>query len=140
MKLNVSTRQGNGDRANMLALFAALAGVIVFTLLFDPSIINPVHAGWLASGDPAQSYLGWLFFRQEPWSLPLGLTHTLGMEQASSIVYSDSIPLLAIFFKLWRAWLPSTFQYDGMWLCACYALQGYFAYRLCGCSRIAARY
>ena len=130
MKLNVDASQGNGHRANMLALFAALAGVIVFTLLFDPSIINPVHVGWLANGDPAQSYLGWLFFRQEPWSLPLGLTHTLGMEQASSIVYSDSIPLLAIFFKLWRAWLPSTFQYDGMWLCACYALQGYFASRL----------
>jgi hypothetical protein len=112
------------------ALFAALAGVIVFTLLFDPSIIHPGHVGWLANGDPAQSYLGWLFFRQEPWSMPLGLSHTLGMEQGSSIVYSDSIPLLAIFFKFWRAWLPSAFQYDGIWLCACYALQGYFAYRL----------
>jgi hypothetical protein len=112
------------------ALLAALAGVIAFTLLVDPSVINPSHVGWLASGDPASSYLGWLFFRQEPWSMPLGLNHTLGMEQGSSIVYSDSIPLLAIFFKIWRAWLPSTFQYDGLWLCACYALQGYFAYRL----------
>lgn len=130
LKLNVDTPDSNGHRANTLALFAALAGVIVFTLLFDPSIVNPAHVGWLANGDPAQSYLGWLFFRQEPWSIPLGLTHSMGMEQSSSIVYSDSIPLLAIFFKLWRAWLPSTFQYDGMWLCTCYALQGYFACRL----------
>jgi hypothetical protein len=112
------------------ALFAALAGLIVFSLLIDPAIINPLGTGWLATGDTAQSYLGWLFFRQEPWTLPLGAVHRLGMEQANSIVYSDSIPLLAITFKIFRAWLPTTFQYDGLWLFACYALQGYFACRL----------
>lgn len=111
-------------------LFAFVAGLVVFSLLVDPSILNPLNVGWLAKGDPAQSYLGWLFFRQEPWTLPLGLAYKLGMEQASSIVYSDSIPLLAIPFKLFQAWLPANFQYDGMWLFGCYALQGYFACRL----------
>lgn len=112
------------------ALLAALAGLIVFSLLIDPSIINPWNTGWLASGDSAQSYIGWLFFRQEPWSLPLGAVHRLGLEQAQSIVYSDSIPLFAITFKLFQAWLPADFQYDGLWLFGCYALQGYFACRL----------
>jgi hypothetical protein len=111
-------------------LFAFVAGLVVFSLLVDPSILNPLNVDWLANGDPAQSYLGWLFFRQEPWTLPLGLAYKLGMEQASSIVYSDSIPLLAIPFKLFQAWLPANFQYDGMWLFGCYALQGYFACRL----------
>ena len=130
MNSMIVSNQGSGSALCRRALLAALAGVIVFTLLLDPSIINPLNDGWLANGDPAASYLGWLFFRHEPWSLPLGLLHTLGMEQGSSIVYSDSIPLLAIFFKLLRAWLPAPFQYDGLWLCACYALQGYFACRL----------
>ncbi len=58
MKLNVGTRQGSGHRGNTLALFAALAGVFVFPLLFDPSLINPIPVGWLASGAPAPSYLG----------------------------------------------------------------------------------
>ena len=116
--------------ASRLALLAALAGLIVFSLLVDPSIIDPFRTGWLATGDSAQSYLGWLFFRQEPWSLPLGAAHSMGMEQASSIVYSDSIPLLAFSFKLIQSWLPANFQYAGLWLCACYALQGYFACRL----------
>lgn len=120
----------DGWGAWKLPLFAALAGLIVFSLMIDPSIINPLQVNWLAKGDPAQSYLGWLFFRHEPWSLPLGLTHKLGMEQASSIVYSDSIPLLAIPFKLINGWLPHNFQYQGIWLCGCYALQGYFACRL----------
>jgi hypothetical protein len=128
LKNTVSDRHGYS--VNTLALMAALAGIVLFTLLIDPSIINPLHVGWLANGDPAASYIGWLFFRHEPWSWPLGVVHNLGMEQSSSIVYSDSIPLLAIVFKLLRAWLPSTFQYDGPWLCACYAFQGYFACRL----------
>ncbi|MBB5359462.1 hypothetical protein HDE76_002691 [Rhodanobacter sp. ANJX3] len=130
MKVQLSFDAEQERVVQKLALVAALTGAIVFTLLLDPSIVDPFRIGWLASGDPAQSYLGWLFFRHEPWSLPLGLTHTMGMEQAGSIVYSDSIPLLAITFKLLRAWLPEAFQYHGLWLCACYALQGYFALRL----------
>lgn len=109
---------------------AAVAGLIVLSLLIVPAIINPLNVGWLAKGDPAQSYLGWLFFRHEPWGWPLGAAHALGMEQASSIVYSDSIPLLAIPLKLISAFLPANFQYYGLWLFGCYALQGFFACRL----------
>lgn len=109
---------------------AVLAGCIVFSLLIDPAVLDPLRIGWLVHGDTAQSYLGWLSFRQEPWSLPLGATPRMGMEQASSIVYSDSIPLLVISLKLIQRWLPVNFQYAGLWLCACYALQGYFSCRL----------
>jgi hypothetical protein len=130
MSMNQATSNSTGWNAWRPALLAALAGLIVFSLLVDPLIIDPLRAGWLATGDTAQSYLGWLFFRQEPWTLPLGAAHKLGMEQANSIVYSDAIPLLAITFKIFRAWLPSGFQYGGLWLFGCYALQGYFACRL----------
>lgn len=130
MSSNLAIGRVSGNRSGMLALIATLAGIVVFFLLLDPSIINPFRVDWLANGDPAQSYLTWSFFRHEPWGWPLGVTHTMGMEQASSIVFSDSIPLLAITFKLLDPWLPEKFQYHGIWLCACYALQGYFSYRL----------
>jgi hypothetical protein len=122
--------EASGSNAWQSALLAAVAGLIVFSLMIDPSIVNPLNVDWLASGDPAQSYLGWMFFRHEPWSWPPGLALRLGMEQASSIVYSDSIPLLAIPFKLISGYLPASFQYYGLWLFSCYALQGFFACRL----------
>lgn len=128
--MNSNVVEATGRNAWPPALLAALAGLVVCSLLIDPSILNPLNVDWLAKDDPAQSYLGWMFFRQEPWSLPLGLAHLLGMEQASSIVYSDSIPLLAIPLKLISAYLPANFQYDGLWLLGCYALQGFFACRL----------
>lgn len=112
------------------AIWAACGGALMFCLLLDASYLWPGHVGWLAVGDSAQSYMGWLAFRAEPWMFPLGRLHALGLEQAHSIVYSDSIPLLALVFKLFRRWLPATFQYDGIWLCLCYVLQGYFACRL----------
>src|SRR5699024_4406896 len=41
-----------------------------------------------------------------------------------SIIFTDSIPLFAIIFKLFRSWLPETFQYFGIWGLLCFALQG----------------
>jgi hypothetical protein len=48
----------------------------------------------------------------------------------SSIGYTDSIPLLALFFKLFNSWLPANFQYFGFWLFSCYLLQAYFGFKL----------
>ena len=41
-----------------------------------------------------------------------------------SVIFTDSIPLFAIIFKLFRSWLPETFQYFGIWGLLCFALQG----------------
>ncbi len=109
---------------------AAGLGALFFFVVLSPAIIVPTHVDWLASGDPAQSYLGWAFFRDEPWSWPLGAHHRLGLEQAASLVYTDSIPLLALPLKVFDQALPDDFQYHGLWLLACYVLQGYFACRL----------
>jgi hypothetical protein len=63
------------------------------------------------------------------------------MEMGSSIVFTDSIPLLALLFKLVRAALPDHFQYFGLWMLACYLLQAIFAWLLSGLAtrRVAAR-
>jgi hypothetical protein len=47
-------------------------------------------------------------------------------------VFTDSIPLLALVFKLWRSALSEHFQYFGLWMLACYTLQAVFAWLLSG--------
>jgi len=85
----------------------------------------------LMLGDSAQHYLGWAFFRDTPllqW--PIGANPKLGLDFASSIVFTDSIPLAAFVFKPLNVVLPETFQYLGVWIWMCFVLQAYFGFRL----------
>jgi len=95
------------------------------------TILNPSHVDWLLShGDTSMGFIGWHFFRNDLWRFPIGLNWPYGMEIGSSIVYSDSIPLLAIFFKIIDFILPEKFQYFGVWLLICFCLQAFFSMRL----------
>lgn len=115
------------------ALLAALVGALVFLLYCDPRILDPRTISWVMSGDPAQQFLGWEFFRKTPWlQFPLGANPSCGTEQPASIVYTDSLPLLALPAKALRALLPEPFQYQGLWILACFVLQPLFAWRLIG--------
>ena len=107
-----------------------LIGLFAFFLFTGIQVVNPLNLSWIAGGDPALHYLGWAFFKQDDWLLPIGLNPNFGMEISSSIVYTDSIPLFAIFFKLLAPVLPNQFQYFGMWLLLCFILQATFAYKL----------
>ncbi|MDR0247460.1 MAG: DUF6311 domain-containing protein [Burkholderiales bacterium] len=107
-------------------------GVALFFLLLPPMVLHPANFQWLMSGDTMQAFVGWHFFRGEPWLLPPGASH-YGMEMGSSIVFTDSLPLFALLFKCFSALLPSTFQYFGIWLLVCFILQGAFAWLLACC-------
>jgi hypothetical protein len=107
-----------------------LIGICAFFLFAGTQITHPLNLSWIAGGDPALHYLGWAFFKQGDWLLPIGLNPDFGMQISSSIVYTDSIPLLAIFFKLLAPVLPAQFQYFGIWLLICFILQATFAYKL----------
>lgn len=98
--------------------------------MLHPACLNPTNTTWLFNFDTTQSYVGWAFFRNSEWTNPVGLNPLFGLDIASSIVYSNSTPLLAIFFKLFHAWLPQTFQYAGLWILLCFILQAYFAWKL----------
>ena len=91
----------------------------------------PSNIGWLLNKlDPAQHFLGWDFYRNSPWTLPVGLNPRFGLDLSSSIVYSDSIPLLAIPFKVFASFLPSPFQYFGLWVLVCFILQAWACWKL----------
>jgi Family of unknown function (DUF6311) len=107
-------------------MFGTLAGVVLFFLVFDPRLVDPGYWIWLMEGDPATQYLGWRFFRAEPWHWPPGMIRSYGLEVGSAIVFTDSIPIAAFAAKLLSPFLPEPFQYFGLWALMCYALQGYF--------------
>ena len=107
-------------------MFGALAGVVLFFLVFDPRLVDPGYWIWLMEGDPATQYLGWRFFRSEPWLWPPGMIRSYGLEVGSAIVFTDSIPIAAFAAKLLSPFLEEPFQYFGMWALLCFALQGFF--------------
>ena len=115
-----------------LYLMPLLIGAAAFFLIAGPHFLNPSNIAWLAGGDPLQHYLGWAFFRNSPWEWPLGLNPKYGMDFSGSIVYTDSIPLLAIPFKSISFLLPEPFQYFGLWVLGCFIVQAWFAYKLVG--------
>ena len=110
--------------------FPILIGVIVFFIGLGLSPLNPMQIDWLKFYDFYQSYLGWAFYRQDSWGFPLGGNSNYGADIGSSIVFSDSIPLLAIPFKIISRFLPAPFQYFGIWLLCCFIFQGLIAWKL----------
>lgn len=113
-------------------LYPILIGVSAFLVIAGPRFLDPTNVAWLVGGDPLQHYLGWAFYRNSPWTWPVGLNPLYGMEFSNSIVFTDSIPLLAIPFKVISQFLPAPFQYLGIWVLVCFVLQAYFAFRLIG--------
>lgn len=115
-----------------ITLMPVLMGVLAFFIVVGPQALNPMNIAWLDEGDLATHYLGWVFFRNSPWSFPLGLNPSYGLELGNAILFSDSNPLFAFIFKPFAALLPEPFQYFGIWLLMCFVLQGWFAWKLMG--------
>jgi hypothetical protein len=114
-------------------LYPLLLGAIAFFIIVGFEPLNPVNTGWILGRlDPMQHYLGWLFYRNGEWSFPLGLNPLFGQDLSSSIVYSDSIPLLAIPLKILGPFLPERFHYFGIWIFASFLLQAWLAWKILG--------
>ncbi|MGC0839711.1 DUF6311 domain-containing protein [Pantoea agglomerans] len=118
-------------KINYYLISSGLIGLVFFCFAGGINTLDITNIGFLMSGDPAQHWLGWEFFRHTPilqW--PIGKNTSYGIELNNSIVYTDSIPLLAIFFKSISSLLPATFQYTGIWILSCFILQGVSSFLL----------
>jgi len=115
-------------------LTGLILGGLVFLSIFNITIINPSYDDWLlledvGSGDTKFHYYGWLAYRQEGLQFPIGKIVSIGYPQ-TSVVFTDSIPLLAIILKPFNKILPTPFQYFGIWILICYMLMGHFSFKL----------
>lgn len=110
---------------NKVLIGGMLLGFLFFLLLYGIQILNVTYDDWLLTGgDLSQHYLGWCFFRDSDWSFPVGLMDKISYPNFVSVIFTDSIPLFAVIFKVFRNWLPETFQYFGIWGLICFGLQG----------------
>ena len=98
-------------------LTGALLGALVFVVLYGVRVLDPTCVDWILndpSPDPSQHYLGWVFYRRSAVRLPyIGANYSAVYPFRTSIVFTDSIPLLAVLGKLLGPLLPARFQYFG---------------------------
>lgn len=119
-------RRFSSDPVYIVVLLSAA----VFLLLFGFKVLDPLNTGWYSAGDMGQHYFGWKLFRSSGWMKIPGMMDTADYPFKASVVFTDSIPAAALFFKLFRGILPADFQYFGIWGLLCFILQGVFAYRI----------
>jgi len=118
----------NKFRFQTIFLFSLISVVILFKVHFNFNILIPTNIYWLMGGyDWSTHFLGWQFFRFEPWTFPLGNITNYFYPLGSNVGYTDSIPLMAFLFKLLSPVLPKNFQYIGLWFLICFVLQALFA-------------
>ncbi len=112
-------------------IFIGIISAIMFVIIFGFKVLNPVYDSWLYTGyDLNQHYLGWRAFRQSAWHFPIGLMDGLNYPDQVSIIFTDSIPLFAIFFKVLSPILPETFQYFGLWGLFSFVMSGVFSAKI----------
>ena len=114
-----------------LYLEIGIISALVFVIIYGVRILNPTYTTWLYNGaDLTQHYLGWKAYRLSAWHFPLGIIDNLSYPNEMSVIFTDSIPLFALVFKLFAFALPSEFQYFGIWGLMSYILQGILAARI----------
>ena len=108
----------------ILSLFFTIYFLGFDNLWFDKT-------NWLyGSGDLTNAQLSWQYFKNDIWRFPIGKNPNYGLEIANSIVFTDNIPLLAIFFKVLNPIIYEKFQYFSLWIFLCFFLQLTIAYNL----------
>ncbi len=109
--------------------FAAFViGALYATWIFDWGFLSGHGPYWdhpqLWDLDRAQALIGWRYFAKDAWRFPLFFVPSLAYPEGTNIVFTDSIPLLALPFKLLRQGSGVEVNYFGLWILCCYALQG----------------
>ncbi len=113
----------------LVLVLSVILGTAIYILLFGTSSLFVTNVNWMYNrgGDSLSHQLGWMAFRAEPWSIKLGSIQSLLYPYGTSIVYADSVPMLAVGFKLFSSLLPIRFQYFGLWLLSCWILMVFFS-------------
>ena len=95
--------------ANSSIFFIFSLFFTIYFLGFDNLWFNKTN--WLyGAGDLTNAQLSWQYFKNDIWRFPIGRNPNYGLEIANSIVFTDNIPLLAIFFKILNPIIYEKFQ------------------------------
>lgn len=120
-------------------LCLGIGAVFAFSL-FDTDMLLDRWSWWAsASGDNANSAVGYLFFAQDEWRWPLLHTVKLEPPDGVNIIFTDPIPIAAIIGKVLYQLTGDLQTYVGRWTLLCFSLQpllGWLIFRQIGLSRV----
>lgn len=130
MSSNRFTPEGITTLADLT--FSFVLGLAFTQLIIGLDKLNPSFTSWLLvqGSDYSYHYLAWEYFRDTPWHWPLGRLEGFAYPMYNSIMYTDSIPVMALFFKCFRSFLSNDFQYFGIWFASCYILNTFFGIQI----------
>lgn len=115
-------------------LLPCLIGLLTFIIIYGLTPLNVTNDSWIMAGydekDIIQHYSGWIAYRNSDRTFPLGMAMDMAWGDGTCISFTDSIPWVAIAFKLIRRFLPDTFQYFGIYALFCYIMQGIAAFNI----------
>ena len=110
--------------ARLEYLSALIVGIALAYGLFTYSFIMGRGFYWLGTrSDAAQQIIGLRYFVADSWRFPIFRTALLSPPNGVNIIFTDSIPLAAVFTKLFRWILPKHFHYFGIWFLISWLLQ-----------------
>ncbi|HRG63722.1 MAG: hypothetical protein E6Q32_07150 [Neisseriales bacterium] len=81
---------------------------LISDLLFNIASINYI------SNDMIVNFVGWHYYRYDPWMLPITRISSLVYPVGTNLIYSDSIPILSVALKLFSQLLPPVFVWHGL--------------------------
>lgn len=103
---------------------------VAFATWIDPRVLFPTHVDWLLDGqDRGQAAIGMAAYLSGGGWPMLGIPGLMAPE-GSSVLLTDSIPLLALVLGPFARVLPAGIQFIGPWLFSCMVLQFLFAWAL----------
>lgn len=113
-------------------MFSAIIGFAFAIYLIGFRHFLPWNYSWLYSkGDGALTQLGFEFFRKAPlvqWPITAIPKYVAG----SNMIIPTENAVSNIFAKIIGILVPVNFQFVGLWVALCFALQGYFGAKLIG--------
>lgn len=104
--------------------------LLAFAAWVHVAILDPTNVGWLLRGqDIGQSALGLAaYLRVGAW--PSTHQAMLAAPDGTTLLFTDSNPLLGLLLRPFASWLPAQIQLIGLWLLACLMLHVLFAWLL----------
>jgi len=117
----------NTPSASVIFLIALVVGAIYALSILGVSFIFGHNAYWTEPfGDQIQHRVGAMYFARDDWRFPLFLVSKLNFPEGANIVLTDSLPLLAVAFKVIYKLTGHWFNYFGFWLFTCFPLLAAF--------------
>ncbi|NIA01841.1 MAG: hypothetical protein GWP15_00495 [Nitrospirae bacterium] len=108
-------------------LLVVIVGCIYAFTLLPPSFILGRNVFWTEPfGDQITNIIGASYYIHDDWHFPLFYVRDLAIPEGTNIIYTDSLPLLAliskVFFKMTGIWG----NYFGVWRFLCFPLLAFF--------------